>query len=212
MEENTKFTETLLNLKISFTETNNQLRRQAEDRLKELRKLNLILEADILDHISILLQLFQMSNLERNIQISLAVYLKNLIHAKLVNKDLDKDTVIGILRTYVSIYLTGTLSDQVIQNLNIQLQDLLGTIYVASDMNIVYQLLDYLYNQLISNNQNLAIYKPICYILQIIISCSCATSQNIYDILSKEIVTIDYMLNILKQLIHSSDDNVVINT
>jgi hypothetical protein len=138
--------------------------------------------------------------------------MKNLIRIKLETNDLDKDIVIQLLRSYISIYLTGALTDQIIQTLNLQMGDILASSYVANDMEIVMQLLDYLNEYIIANSQTIGIYKPICYILQMIISTPCTNANNIFDILEKEIRIIDHIVSLIKQLIVNTTDATVILT
>jgi hypothetical protein len=207
MEDNSKYSQILQYLKTTFFESDNDIRKQAEASLFELRKIKLILETNLLEHIQDLLQLFQIPDLENKLKTSITIYLKNLIKSKLESKTLQKESVIEILRAYITFYLTGTLKDQLLQNLNLQLQDILNSHYVVSDINIVIQLLDYLNNILTSSPDNLVIYKPICYILQIIISCSCTNSQNIYDLLPKQIVMIDFMFTNVKRLLASVNED-----
>jgi hypothetical protein len=132
--------------------------------------------------------------------------MKNLLKAKLDSKSLEKETVVELLKSFINIYLSGALSDQIIQNLNLQLQDILNSSYIAKDQNIVIQLLDHLKASLTANPQNINLYKPICYIMQITISCSCTNNQSYNEILPRQILIADQIIELIKGFLLNIND------
>ena len=183
---------TLNCLKASFTEKNNQERKKAEAKLFELRNFNFKSESDFLNHICAILEILKSDELDTKMKISVVVYLKNILKQKIEEKNFNKQDLLNILRMFIELYLSEHLSDQLMQNLNLSLNDILNSGLVDESIE---ELINYLF--LFSGQINK--FKPILYLIQLIISSSSTKKSNITSIISKEIQILENIINTLNQ-------------
>lgn len=106
-----------------------------------------------------------------------------------------KEIAIELLKMYIEVILTNTLSDVCLQNIALTLQDILNFRLVSENKNIVNELVDLLSSYLEKNiGTNILSYKNIILLYENIILSSSVSNSNAVEILKKILVGVEYML------------------
>ena len=136
----------------------------------------------MIPHIRTILQALQSPNLTQELKLSTIIYLKNLMRSRIENKIFSKDESHAILQTFVELILTGSLNDQLLQNLNLGLTSLLNSSYITEDSEITINICSFLVTQInsLAGIKDLlpTRFKPIILLLQTIVSSSCTNETN----------------------------------
>lgn len=120
------------------------------------------------------------------------IYLKNILKQKIDQKSLVKQDLLNILRMFLELYLSERLTDQIMQNLNLSLSDILNS-------GLVDDTIEELINYLFTFSGEISKFKPILYLIQLIISSSSTKKNNISGILAKEIEIVENIINTINQ-------------
>jgi hypothetical protein len=106
-----------------------------------------------------------------------------------------------IIQIFIELILGGNLNDQLLQNLNISLTTLFNSTFIMNENTLIVSVCDFLLNYTLkrsgSENEIISQLKPIIMLTQTIISSNCTNVQTAYDILTKQMETIDYMIKII---------------
>ena len=107
-----------------------------------------------------------------------------------------KDIAIELLKMYVDVILSNTLSEVCLQNIALTLQDILNFRLVSENKIIVSELVDLLGSYLEKTiGGNILAYKNIILLYENIILSSSVSNSNAQDILKKIMGGVEYMLN-----------------
>lgn len=124
------------------------------------------------------------------------LYLRKLIKNKIQERAITKEIAIELLKMYIEVILTNTLSEVCLQNIAMTLQDILNFRLVSENKNIVNELVDFLSSYLEKNiGTNILTYKNIILIYENIILSSSVSNSNAVEILKKILHGVEFMLN-----------------
>ena len=198
-QEDSLLNETLECLNKTFSEKNNVERSKAEKRLKEL-------ESNIIQHIRLILVGLTKDVLNQELKLSVIIYLKNTLRTRLDTRSFNKEEVMGIMQTLVELMLSGSLNDQLLQNLNIALTILLNSKYITENSSLIVSVCAYLIQFIQkegSESSKIMQFKPVILLLQTIVSSVCTNSENIFEVVSKHFEALDYMIGFITSKIKS---------
>ena len=136
--------ETINCLRTTFKVTDNSERKAAETRLSELRKIILILEKDLLTHFKVILESIKDPNFLESkqililddIKLSIILYLKKSVKDRLIEKKLNPEHALEILKNIIDLLLTSNLSDICSHNFSILVRDILDYKQIADNSKI----------------------------------------------------------------------------
>jgi hypothetical protein len=180
----------------TFSEKDNTERLRAETELKDM-------ENDIINHLkNVLLAIseYEKLKLTKESAMSLIIYLKNAIKARLDGKIFEQHVVLEIINIFLEFILSCKISDQLMINVNLIFSDTLNSSYVVKNPKIISDLCDLLQNCIFKNQENLQIFKPVLSVFHIIISSKGVNMEMIFDVLSKMFDPIDFMIGKLVAL------------
>lgn len=204
---NDLITETINCLRATFKVTDNEIRKQAEARLKELGKLLIILGNDQMNHFKILLELIKdQDQVESNkllilddIKLSIAVYMKKLVKDKLTDKTLSAEQALEILKHIIDLVLLNKVSDVCLNNLNLLIKDILDYKLIADNSKVIPNL-EYIVNEILINIYHYleklttaTPYKVIASLLEKIVESSSVGHTNALDVMNKVMTSVEFM-------------------
>ena len=123
-----------------------------------------------------------------------------MMRSRIENKSFSKEESHAILQTFVELILTGSLNDQLVQNLNLGLTSLLNSGYITEDSENTVNICQFLVTHIISiaGNKDLVpiSFKPIILLLQTIVSSSCTNESNGIQVIAKQLEGVSTIIQI----------------
>lgn len=135
------------------------------------------------------------SNLPLDLKLSIVLYLKNMLKAKIESREINSQYVLEILKDYVDLILTGNLTDKLLQNVNISLTNILNSNTISNNINIANELCLSLKNYTFTKDIDITAFKPVIALFQILISCKSTNSENILDTVLIMVEVLEFIIS-----------------
>lgn len=99
-----------------------------------------------------------------------------------------------MISSYIEIFLNANLTDHLLLNLNSNFIEILNSPDIVKDPSVLLELCEHLSKFLQTNADNLPKYKPIIYLMQILITCNSCQKSNILEIIKSNLFLLDFII------------------
>ena len=140
---------------------------------------------------------------KKDARMDLIIYLKNLVKTRLASDELKKESIVDLISNYVDIYLNCSLTDNLLQILNMNFVELLNSEYIIKDSAVILQLCNHLISFISSNQNDISKFKTVLYLIQILAASHSCSETNLLEIINHHIQIIEFINKIISENIQN---------